>query len=72
MIPFCSSKDLKVMTLVITVVFREMHRNLIYLIKLSQKINQIKTFAYTTLTMLCCFFFPLVLIFHQGDTYSEY
>lgn len=57
------------MTLVITVVFREMHRNLIYLIKLSQKINQIKTFAYTTPTMLCWVFFPpSVLIFHQGDS----
>lgn len=60
------------MTLVITVVFREMHRNLIYLIKLSQKINQIKTFAYTTPTMLCCWFFPLGINFSPREYYIQY
>lgn len=35
------SKDLKVMTLVITTVFGEMNRNLIYLIKLPREINLI-------------------------------
>lgn len=53
------------MTLVITVVFGEMHRNLIYLIKLSQKINLIKIFTYTTSTML---FFPPVFIISPGHS----
>lgn len=58
------------MTLVISVVFREMHRNLIYLIKLSQEVNQIKTFAYITTTMLCWYYFPLSIHFPPRGEHS--
>lgn len=50
------------MTLVITVAFGEIHRNVIYLIKLSQKINGNKTFTYTTATMVFGVFFQYLLI----------